>query len=100
MAKWPYFLTSPAVGCGYIKIKENILNFQFKNLRRGKKWLNKRKGVNTKAKNSLKKEKTLKVDPSKYVNEIFQLLGNYQENTEYKMSEEKTTETDFADLKL
>lgn len=44
---------------------------------------------------SLKKRKNLK-----YLNKIFQLLGNYQENTEYKMWEEKTTETDFAGLRL
>lgn len=49
---------------------------------------------------SLKKEKALKVDSSNYLNKIFQLLGNYQENTEYKMWEEKTTETDFAGLRL
>ena len=49
---------------------------------------------------SLKKEKTLKVDSSKYLNKIFQLLGNYQENTEYKCERRKTTETDFAGLRL
>lgn len=38
---------------------------------------------------SLKKEKTLKVDSSKHLNKIFQLLGNYQENTEYKCERRK-----------
>lgn len=83
------------------KLKKIYIRLLVQKSEKGKKWLNeRRKGVNIKAKNSLKKEKTLKVDPSKYLNKIFQLLGNYQENTEYKMSEEKTTEMDFADLRL
>lgn len=94
----------PNLPCSWMWLYQNkrkYIKLLVQKSEKGKKWLNeRRKGVNTKAKNSLKKEKTLKVDPSKYINKIFQLLGNYQENTEYKMSEEKTTETDFADLRL